>query len=345
MLIIGFSRLKTWRRCHRLYNYRYRQFLVRRAPRVQLLRGSILHEMLDAHVKNCISKMTLDLGLKAAAEVLRRYEKEYGKLFKEQQDEYGDLIGDCRQLFSNYVETYSDDRMQVIASEQTIRFELIPGKVEFKCTVDRVMMDSSKPKRRRWLLDTKSHKNLPGEDARFYDLQLGVLYFWAWNRENRRRPADGIIWDYIRTKLPSTPEVLQSGKLSQRANIDTTYAHAAETVRDHCNRTGESPKAYAKWLESLKGREEKFLKRVFLPSPPRVMIDTLVDEMKSTALEIHMAPDRDERSIIGGPMGCSSCEFRDLCMAELRGQDANFIRQSEFKVDEEAMDEENAEED
>lgn len=332
MLTTGFSRLRSWRRCRRLHNYRYRQFLTRLRPKVPLIRGTILHELLNARAKGENPKA-----------VLIKYEKEYGKLFREEREEYGDMIGDCANIFRRYCEAYDRDGLTVIASEHEIRIVLIesttrfPG-LEFKGTIDRVLLD--KQAKRRWISDSKSHKNIPGEEARFNDLQT-VFYVWAWNVQNPRRPVDGVIWDYLRTKLPTLPEVLKSGKLSQRSNIDTTHGEAARVVAEHCKQTGEDPLDYHEWLEGLRGREEKFFRRVFLPSPPRIMVDTIVREMQTTGEQMIRELDDDTRTLT---KDCSFCEFRELCHAELRGQDAEFIRKSEFRIDQEIQ-EEYAEED
>jgi hypothetical protein len=329
MLIVGFSRLKAWRRCHRLYTYRYRQFLKRRRPRVQLIRGTILHAMLDAAAKG-----------NSPLEILAEYEKEYRKLFLEEREEYGDLINDCRQIFQTYQRTYWDDGYKILESEYEVEVPL-PGlkDVIFRGHIDKVLLDKQK---RRWIQDHKSHKNIPGEEARFSDLQT-VFYVWAWNDLNPRRPVEGVIWDYLRTKLPVEPEVLKSGKLSQRANIDTTYEVAAAAVAAHCKQSKENPRDYAEWLESLRGREDKFLKRVYLPNPPKVMTEQIVSEMVITAAEILRSDSDETRNMT---RDCSWCEFRDLCHAELRGQDADFIRKTEFEVDEKLADEEErAEED
>jgi hypothetical protein len=332
MLIVGHSRLKARKRCHRLYNYRYRQFLVPIRPKLPLIRGTILHKLMEAQAKKT-----------SIPDVLAEYEEQYGKLFREEREEYGDLIGDCEKIFEAYAARYKNDGLQVIDAEREIRIEIIAGKATFKGTIDRVLLD--RKTKLRWVLDSKSHKAIPGEEARFYDVQLGCFYFWAWNEENPKRQASGVIWDYLRTKLPSTPEILKSGQLSKRSNIDTTYDHAYAVVIEHCENTGEDPDNYAEWLEGLKGREEKFFKRVYLPSPPRVMIDTIVNEMRQTAADILANPDSDVRTMVNGPMGCQTCEFRDLCIAELRGQDSDYVRKASFKVDEDAMEEEFSEED
>jgi hypothetical protein len=293
--------------------------LERKRPKVQLIRGTILHAMLDAKAKG-----------KNPASVLRQYAKEYGKLFREERDEYGDLIGDCKKLFDNYQRHYADDGYKILESEYEVQVPLLK-EVTFQGHIDKVVLD---PQKRRWIKDHKSHKNIPGEEARFSDLQT-VFYTWAWNKLNPRRPVDGIIWDYIRTKLPVEPEVLKSGQLSQRANIDTTYDVALAAVQAHCKRTGEDQQHYTEWLEGLKGREEKFLRRVYLPSPPRVMVDQIVSEMVTTSQEILRSHDDTTRNMT---KDCSWCSFYNLCHAELRGQDSDFIRKTEYVVNQEMLD-------
>lgn len=325
-LIVGFSRLKAWRRCHRQYNYKYRQGLQRKRPKLQLIRGTIIHAMLDAKAKN-----------KAVAQVLGKYKKQYGALFLEEQEEYGDLIGDCQRIYDNYQRTYADDKFEVIGSEIELLVDL-GGGVEFQGHVDKIWKDKQ---RRRWVVDHKTHKNIPGEEQRFSDLQT-VFYTWGWNKNNPKHPVDGVIWDYLRTKTPTVPEVLKSGALSKRENIDTDFLTAATAVTDHCKKTKEDPRDYTEWLEMIRKKENKFFKRVFLPSPPRVMVDRIVDEMKNTSFEILKYPDSDERNMT---RDCSWCEYYGLCNAELRGQDADYLRKTEFTVNEELLDGDQEDED
>jgi PD-(D/E)XK nuclease superfamily len=330
MLIVGFSRLKSWRRCHRLYNYKYEQGLKRKRPKVQLIRGTILHALLDADA----------LG-KPVAPVLAKFKKEFGKLFLEEQDEYGDLLGDCERIFTNYKRTYAGEKYKVIGSEIELKVSL-GGGVEFQGHIDKIWQDV---KRRLWLVDHKSHKNIPGEEQRFSDLQT-VFYTWAYNLLHPKTPVDGVIWDYLRTKNPTVPEVLKNGTLSKRENIDTDYLTAHAAVQAHLK---SLPKTvidvshnYDDWLEMIKKKENRFFKRVHLPSPPAVMVEQIVNEMKTTAFQMLRDKGDDTRNMT---RDCSWCEFYALCHAELRGQDAAYLRKAEFKIDEELLNADQEDED
>jgi RecB family exonuclease len=325
MLIVGFSRIKSWRRCHRLWWYKYVEGLVRRRPAVPLIRGTIIHALFDAKAKK-----------KAIAQVLQKYQQEFGKLFLEQREEYGDLIGDCKRIFENYQRTYVDDKYKIVGSEIEVKVDLVPG-IEFQGHIDKIWLDTTP---RRWIVDYKTHKNILGDEQRFNDVQL-VFYPWAWNSQNKKAPVDGVIWDYIRTKSPAIPEVLKNGTLSKRANIDTDYATAIAAVTEYLKKpaAGDSMHNYAEWLADIKARENKFFKRVFLPSPSRTLIDNVVIELITTAKEI-LSSNGAQQQCRTMTKDCSWCEYYQLCSAELRGQDSDFVRKTEFKINEKLLNEE-----
>lgn len=324
MLIVGFSRIKSWRRCHRQWWYKYQLGLVRRRPSVPLIRGTIIHALFDAKANK-----------KAIAQVLQKYQKEFGKLFLEQQEEYGDLIGECKRIYENYQRTYADDKYKVVGSEIEVRVDLVRG-IEFQGHIDKIWLDATP---RRWIVDHKSHKNIPGDEQRFTDLQL-VFYPWAWNSQNKKAQVDGVIWDYLRTKTPSIPEVLKNGTLSKRANIDTDYATAFEAVTTHLKNLAsgvtDSMSNYTDWLADIKVRENKFFKRIYLPSPNRTLVDNVVSELIATSTELLESSEKQQQCRTM-TKDCSWCEFYSLCSAELRGLDSDFIRKTEFKVNEELL--------
>lgn len=325
--VVSWSRIRSWRRCHRLHHYKYNEGLQRKRRPVPLLRGVILHELLDARANK-----------KDPGEVLRKYAKEYKRLFDEEKELYGDVIEDCRKIFFGYCKLYEKDGLEVVASEHRVSVEL-GDDLMFKGYIDKVVRDRRK---QLWIMDHKSHKNLPSEESRFSDLQL-VFYIWAWNHENPKKPITGVIWDYLRTKVPTVPEVLKSGQLSMRENIDTTYDVYLEAVRENTKLTGEDPMKYNPILEKLKTKPNNFYRRVQLPTPPRVMIEQVVREMTETAAEVR---ERGTKSSVRTMVReCVSCEFYNLCHAELRGLDSDFIRKAEYeqRKDQDYADEEDNE--
>ena len=93
---ISFSEVNSYRRCQKAWQYRYSQKIKRRFKGVRLLKGEILHEMLNAYV---FAKMDHDYEGPDPWDVLATYEEEFATYFEEERDMHGDVIGDCGKIF------------------------------------------------------------------------------------------------------------------------------------------------------------------------------------------------------------------------------------------------------
>lgn len=171
------------------------------------------------------------------------------------------------------------------------------------------------------VLTHNTHKILPDEDARFSDIQT-VLYYWALREEGEQ--VDGVMWDYIRTKPPAVPETLKSGGLSKRANIDTDY----DTYLGEIQRLGLNPADYQDILTKLKQGKKVFFQRVKLPTPSESLVSSVVNDFFNTAEQILEAT-TFERNMT---RDCKSCSYYQLCSAEVRGLDSEFIKKQLFTV-------------
>lgn len=313
---ISWSEVKLFRRCMAAHDYKYHQQLKRRRKAAPLIRGTILHDMLDAFHNQRKIKTHQGPG---PWDVLEKYEEEYSKLFDEEQELYGDMIGDCGQLFENYLSFYKNDPLEYEESETFVATDLAEN-LRYIGYIDKVAVDEQG---RRWLVDHKFVKTIPSAEDEFPELQL-LMYLWAWNRFNPGRPVVGIIWDYVRTKLPVVPEVLKKGGLSQRKNMDTTPQVYLKAIHDN----GLDPLVYAEMLEHLQGKEDSFFHRSQLPRPSEKMITSIVSDFRSTALMIQKLKGIAPRNM--NNFNCKTCEFRPLCEAETRGQDVEYIKKTEY---------------
>lgn len=331
---VSWSKIKTWRRCQAAYAYKYVEGLVPKRRAVQLLRGSIIGECLDVRAEMHPGK---DLHWN---EVLDRYYKEYRRVIAEDPEQYGSLINDCANIMMRYTRQYEDEKLTYWAPpkgkpyEHRVEVELMPD-VTFIGYIDKIPEDE---RGRFWIMDHKSHKKLPDENDRFVDLQL-VFYSWAAPLSGLPKPA-GVIWDYVRTKLPAVPEVLKSGELSKRKDIDTDEA----TYRTAIRQNGLREKDYADILAIIREKgTNRFFNRVQLPSPNKDLVRNVVNDARVTASEImHLGGKARTRHM---NMTCKQCQYFALCQAEVRGLDAGFIRETEYTVKErdDARQEEGAE--
>ena len=310
------------------HDYKYHQRLKPKKKGIPLIMGSILHEMLNAYI---MGRMVKNYKGKDAGQILDDYEEKYMDLFEEQRDENRDIIGDCERIFQGYLRRWKNDPLTYEGSEEFVATDLADG-IRFIGYLDKVATDAQG---RRWIVDHKFVRSMPGEEGVYHELQL-LMYFWAWERWRPDSPIDGIIWDYARTKAPTEPELLKKGGLSKAKRIDTD----AHTYMAAIGRHGLDPADYVDMLQHLEGKEETFFHRIQLPKPSTKMVDEVVEDFRTSALMIQKMKGIAPRSM--SAFNCKTCEFRKLCEAEVRGQDANFIKKSEYEQRDEHGDDDDA---
>jgi RecB family exonuclease len=322
MPTVSHSEVDNYRRCPKRWEYRYKIGLKRIRKGIRLLRGEILHEMLNAYIK---AKMYKGYIGKDPWSILDEYADLYSAYFEEEREHYGDIIGDCGEIFEGYLRKYRKDPLKYEASEQECYFD-ISDKLRFAGFIDKIATDQQG---RRWIVDHKFVQNIPTADDRFSELQL-LLYVWAMSKKSPDLAIDGVLWDYARSKAPTKPEVLKKGGLSQRKNLDCDPHTYLLTIAEN----NLNPADYIDMLAHLEGKEETFYERVFLPKPSAHMIKEVTEDFLQSAREIQVKRGKGKEARCVRTMNqfnCSGCEFRPVCEADVRGLDAEFIIKSEYK--------------
>lgn len=312
---ISQSKYKTYLECKNKYYYRHVEKLTRRSPANPLVRGKIIHEMIEAQVNG-----------KDPWKAWAASQKEYAKLFTQEREEYGDIPGEIEVLMSGYFDWFKRDpliyyEVNGAYAEHFFRVPLVEN-IVLEGTMDSLAHTKDK---RFWLVEHKSHKSLPKGDIKYSDIQSSI-YTWVAPQVGLPKP-DGVMWNYIRYKAPTIPEPLKNGEMSRAKSIDTTWAVYREALVDN----NLDPKDYKDVEAMLKGKEGDFYVRVGLPINKTIQA-TILDEVKTTALEMRDNAGKNRVRTID--QHCTYCEFYELCQAELRGLDADFIRKKRFKVEE-----------
>lgn len=313
------SSINTWRTCRKQYYYKFIEKIERKTAPAPLYKGKIIHEVLEARING-----------QDWRSVMEEHLLEFDKLFKEEQLEYGDLRNDLPVIMEGYEKLYQDEQLEYLNLQGrraefdfAIPLDDLPveeSQLVYKGKIDSVAKDHLG---RTWLVEHKSFKkSIPNEDFRFAN-QQALLYTWAMTQIGFPK-ADGVLWDYIRTKVPTVPELLKSGGLSKAQKIDTTYEVYLQAILDN----KLDPADYEDFLESLKGREINFYRRIFLPVKES-MINPIIKDLKDTAKEIKILSDISHTRNLG--RHCSYCSFKSLCQAELMGADTEFIRKAEYR--------------
>ncbi len=316
MLFFSQSKIKSWRECKRRYYYAHVLKLQRKRKPRPLLRGTIIHEMIEARIEKRDPWAVYEAAM-----------EKHENLFIEEIEEFGDLPTELRLLMEGYFAYYKRDplsyqRFNGRRAEWQFEVELAKG-IVLKGRLDTV---GTTKDRLRWLVEHKSHKQIPMSEFKFTDIQ-SVLYTWVMPIIGMK-PADGVCWDYIRAKAPTLPQLTdKTGEMSRRANIDTTWAVYRQALIDN----DLDPRDYKDMQETLRGKEADWYRRVYLPVSKHVQ-DTVVGETITTAKEIRRRAGKDKTRTIA--KHCDWCQFSDLCRAELTGIDSDYIRKTNFEESE-----------
>lgn len=307
------SKVKTYRRCPKQYEYRYVHRLKPKRHAVALKRGDWLHQLLMTHYDG--------------EDWLTRHstlERDFYKLFEEEREEYGDLPGECMRIFTSYLMNYKmqDSNLHVVDSELNEVVHL-PNGDEFNFIVDLVIEE---PDGGLWLWDHKTVKNFMPADFMLLDAQL-ARYFWAAEKMGYK-PIRGVMFNELITVPPTLPKFLEaSGRLEMRANIKCDlYSYYREIKR-----LGLDTQPYVKFLKRLATQNERWFRRTRLPKD-RALVKTQISEMMMTAREMKSAERLSQ--FPRSPMkSCTwDCDFLDLCALQLQGGDITDLLRLRYEI-------------
>lgn len=309
---VSHSKLGTWRRCRQQYHFKYVDKLKRKRKSRPLQFGTMIHEMIECWINGDDPFALLD-----------DMAKKQGKLFKAELEAYGDIVEDVRSIMTEYFDYHDEKSLMYLrrngrGAEHKFEIELRDG-VKLIGKIDAL----AKAKRLRWLVEHKSFTRMPNEDHRWRNIQsaiyVRVVDILGWPS------VDGTCWDYIRSKAPSTPELLKSGKMSQRG-IDTLPHRVLSTLEAR----GLDPAEFATLLKSAESNRSNYFIRIFNPVKSRV-VDLLWQDMLETVDEMVLLHGKSKSRTID--RHCEWCDYEPLCRGVLQGLDVDWIKQKEYYVD------------
>lgn len=309
---VSHSKIKTYRTCKKMADYKYVQKLRRKFKAEPLLRGTIIHDMLEEHISG-----------RDPWPILKNAEKKYKKLFLEEREHYGDLIGDLKKIMTGYFDFYHQDPIKYLKfkGKYTEHYFEVPLTRHITLVGYLDSFGQTKDKL-NWLVEHKSHKRLPEGDLAYSDIQSS-LYTWVAPQIGLPVP-DGVAWNYIKAEAPGEPDLLKNGTLSTKKNMNTTWAIYRATIEKY----GLKVKDYIQMREQLEGKEDNFFKRKYLPTNKHIT-GNIIKDVITTASEMQRKLGKVTTRTIG--KHCDWCDFYDVCQAELRGLDSTFIRKANYE--------------
>ncbi len=306
--VVTHSMVKTFRRCPKQADYKYRRRLKPKMTGIHLSRGVWVHQLLEVHYK----------GGDWKAEH-KRLSQNFANLLDEEKDYYGDMPKEIAQIMRGYFWHYKDHDWKVLDAEFVLEAEFPDGNI-FRGKIDLLVEDQYG----LWIVDHKSHKTLPSLDYRILDAQ-SADYIWA--ALKNKIPVQGHIWNYIRWKPPTFPQLVYVGKPGERLSsrsIETDYPTFVAALKQY----GLDPKKYKEQLRRLKAQRYQhgemqlspfFRRDVLEKSPP--MLKRIAAELYHTSKRVRDYDfDHAERVVENS---CRwTCDYSELCALELwRGED------------------------
>lgn len=310
-IVIHQSSLKTYRRCHRAYYYKYILKLEKRKKSSSLVRGSCVHEMIEAKANG-----------KNPWEAFEEYIQRNQPIFTEQDPEYEGLSDMIETIMSGYFNYYKDDPFKPVkigdkSAEHKFSVDL-GDNIILEGVIDMIVENDSLG---IGLMDHKTHKTIPTGDIAYSNIQ-SALYALAMEKSKDLPNPKYMVWNYIRWKAPTKPRLLKSGAMSKSVSDTTWEVYKEELINNNLN-----PEDYLDVKNSLKGKEQDFYIRQVLPINDNIKSGILEDTV-STAKQIRDNPEVKDRNIT---KDCSWCEFYSLCQAELKGLDKKMILKYDYK--------------
>lgn len=310
MFKVSQSKVKTWRRCHYAYHLRYVEKLRKKVKSRPLQFGTIVHSMLEAHAEG-----------DDPFDALRAAEETNEKLFAAEQEIYGEIIDDIRQIMTEYFAYYEDgelkfDRRNRRNSEFEFEVELMDG-VLWNGKIDAI---GRTPNKLRWIVENKTFTRKPNDDERWRNLQSST--YIRLNEMMGWPHVEGMCWNYIRSKSPTKPGILKDGSLSQKS-IDTLPI----TVRETIHELGLDPKDYSEFLAKTNEKLGEWFSRIHTPVN-RAVVDNIFDDFMFSIREMMEGHGRVKDKNID--KHCGWCDYQALCRTELESGDVDYMMQHDY---------------
>ena len=174
----------------------------------------------------------------------------------------------------------------------------------------------------KWITEHKCRNTIPSGSVIPYANLQSSTYGWAYKEETGEK-IDGILWNDLWGKPAPKPQMLKNGTMSKRHSA-TTWPVYRQALLDN----NLEPSDYLDVKQQLKGNEEQFYQRKFLPINQQ-MTKSILDDTVTTSLEMEKLKGKDRTRNLG--FQCDRCEMKNLCMTELKGLDTSYILKAEYR--------------
>jgi RecB family exonuclease len=305
------SEIQDFLRCRKRWDYRWQERLISKKKNDKLFFGELFHLYLEKYYKT----KNHDTAQQYMLQTLDMY----------MDEDWEELQDKLIEITNHYYETYKTDLFTVIGVEVQFSIPLTATK-NFTGTIDLIYRDTEG---RLWFADHKTTTSIEKyEKNAILDRQIN-RYWWAIQqlaKGNGIIMGDknilldnpyGFMYNIIYKDYPVPPKTLKSGGLSKDKSQKTTYQMYKKAITDLQLNEAD----YTEILEHLSSFPFKFFSRVEVFRNQQE-IDCTMEEIGAIVQDMDNC--RTYRNIT---TDCQwDCQYKDLCLAEIDGSDAQWLR-------------------
>lgn len=334
--MVSVSQLQSFMSCPKKWEYGYVENLTPRVERPYLGIGKLCHRGMEKAMlyKWRFPMSSFEQQLTIGQDAMRHEWEEYMNsncFLEEEIPNQEQILYDALSIFEQAYNEFDPDKWEVMTvyknGEAIPALELhfvVPcaGSKGLHGYIDAILRD--KETGHIWCTDYKFRKSLSPDDEEAVNIQNAV-YTYACDKMGIKITGTQT-WQHINTPA-SDPAILKNGAAS-RARIKTTWKHYEKFLRDH----GIDPEPYREEMQeklsdiewfrpTFEYRNNETIKNMWngIVVPASYAVKSAYTKAKSK---------KNQRNLY--PWNCKMCQFKDLCQAELRNHDADFLRSSEY---------------
>lgn len=193
---VSWSEIDTYRDCPHKHDLTYKQRWTGPTTSQSLMKGSLLHKVLEGHYRSLMERPGDLISARLAAEQwLTEWESEWGG----EDNEIADLVW---WMYDGYVNCYgADDDWDIRGVEQKMEVPLLtrqgrPSRFTLKMQIDLIVRVRSM-KNRLFIIDHKTGADLPKRK----NLDMADQFsFYLWGMRRLGHDVFGAMWNAVRTK-------------------------------------------------------------------------------------------------------------------------------------------------
>ena len=333
--MVSVSQLQTYMGCPKKWAYNYIERLTPRVERPYLSIGKLCHKGMETAMRVkwgldndslCGPEHILEEALLAMREEWKKYMSS-NCFLEEEIPEQEQILADAESVFTQAFWEFDIEKYEVLTvykdGEPIPALELhflmpCPGSKGLHGYIDAILRD--KQSGFVWCTDYKFRKSLSPNEEEAFNVQNAV-----YTRACAKMGIDitgTMTWQHINTPA-SDPVQLKNGTFS-RAKIKTTWEHYAHVLE----MAGVDPEDYEEEMKP-KLSDIEWYRATYEYRNSDTVQSVWEQSIVPTSWAIKKAYKTNNPRFVY-PWNCKMCQYGNLCQAELRGHDAEFLRNTEY---------------